>query len=140
MTVVEQALKKAGVKTPPQGQRVWMYLHDHPHVLGRTSMEISKALGIKNNSVSSVISDMCDRGMVTSHSVPRKTGSTVKHYKAVGDTYERLPRLKRPPETAKWSPATPATLTPVTRIPSIEDMTIREAREMYQELKRFFRE
>jgi len=129
MNALSIALKTAGVKTPPQTQRIWTFLHDSPRALvGIPSKEIGKTLGIGNSSVSSLLSDMARRGMVT-----YTADGNLRRYKAVGAEYELRP-------LAAGKPAAAVTVVPVAAPAKIDldSLTVREARELYNQLKRMF--
>jgi len=129
MNSIAIALKTAGVKTPPQTQRIWTHLHDSPRALiGIPSKEISKALGISNGNVSSLLSGMARRGMVT-YTVDGRS----RRYKSVGAEYDLRP-------LAAGKPAAAVTVVPVAAPAKfdLDSLTVREARELYNQLKRMF--
>jgi hypothetical protein len=62
MTNVAEALKSSGLKLPSLTYRVWQWVHDHP---GKSAKDISTAIKVKHSNVSSALSDMVRRKMVT---------------------------------------------------------------------------
>lgn len=97
MNAMAQALHAAGVKTPSQMQRIWTALRDTHRTPGMTSADVMKATGIQMGNVSSILTDMKARGMVSVVREPRiptplAGPKTVMYYKAVGLTYELKPR------------------------------------------------
>ena len=97
MNAMVQALKDAGIKTPPQTQRIWQWLKDNDRSgQGKPASDISLALGVPMSNVSTLLSDMVNRKMISyvDHVSLRHKSRKLRYYKAVGHTYELLPRPK----------------------------------------------
>lgn len=95
---MKHALKEAGVALPPLTKRIWLWLKDHP---AQTYKSVSAALGESESAVSSTLTGLVKRGMLTttqdtvrgSMGVRGITRYTVKHKE-----YELLPKpLKHKP-------------------------------------------
>lgn len=132
------------MKHKTQMQIVWEALHHMPHT---TCYELYEALGrsVPSGTVSSCLSKFQRVGIVVS--TGKKNG--MRAYKTVGSVFVK-------PEHSQYSPAkvnntedqpvavvSPANteVTPVGEKPSyksLDDMTVREAREMYAQLKEIF--
>jgi len=122
MSDLQSAIIKA-VSFKPQIERIWLYLKDHPD-----SSAKRVRTELKLDSASTILSQLEDRGMVTSSLFYDNFG-TRKVYRVVGKTYEMLPRKVR---NVKPEPET----TP--RQSKLDSMTIKEAREMWTQLDKFF--
>lgn len=91
------ALVSAGFPPITLTKRIWLWLHDHPD---KTVKEISAALNEKPSHVSTRLSELTQRGMVTRTDVKRR--QNVKHgrlkvaeYATAIKEYEVLP-MKKP--------------------------------------------
>ena len=104
MNAMTQALQAAGVKTPPQIQRVWMVLKDTYRTPGMTAVDVAKATGLSIPAVSSLLTDLYRRDMVTAVKMPcaQARGPQYKmYYAALGSTYELKPRRHTKPPATK---------------------------------------
>lgn len=149
MATIVRQLKEAGVKVPPVIQRVWQWLKDN----GRhTSTEIAAAINLPANNVSSVLGNLCDRGMVSrakEHSIAKGHQTTyyaanpkMKSYELLPFTQEAKTRLKRgsPAPVAVERPRLPEPVVVVPAKPEnlLDTLTVREAYAIYLELKAMF--
>lgn len=113
MNQMTQALQAAGVQTPSQMQRIWTALKDSHRTPGMTSKDVAAATGIKFSNVSSILTDMFKRNMVSVVKAPRRAAAGAQHafyYTALGNKYELKPRRHTKP-TAR--PATSGTAFPL---------------------------
>ncbi len=156
MTVMEQALRDAGVKLKTHKELIWQFLKDHP---SQSAAALVAALKLPPERVNNSLWMMERRGMVASTThVEREHSSrgnyrNIKRYTAVGATFEMLPLVKkavtRVSQKAVPQPVTavepqqekPATL--VQQAKKVEDfdldgLTIRQARALYDKLHRMF--
>ena len=160
-TVMAQALKSAGVPTPPQNQRIWTLVRDRK---GATAREVIDILKLPAQNVSALLSDMEKRGMVTRTYDMRRVRNAsgvynkqVCVYKVTTDEFELLPR---PANKATTHPMTPsqkealdALLTPTKPEPTpepqpvkkerdldafIDSLNAREAKDLYLKLREIF--
>lgn len=69
-TVMEQALKQAGVATPSQMERVWRVIKDHP---GITSKRIAGLINLNTSMVASYCSVLLARNMISVKYIPTHT-------------------------------------------------------------------
>ena len=148
MNQITVALKEAGMALPTQNQRIWNWLKDHPN---KTTLEISKALNLTLGNVSSLISGMYKRKMVTA--INDKSNSrrgVVGRYSVVGREYELLPLPKqqvvarpqpRPIDVAPPAP-TPNNVrqaeVPTTAEQILEKLSVKQAHELYVALHGMF--
>lgn len=107
-TALKQALSKAPspLAVKPLSERIWLYLKDHP---GTTSKRLAVELRVSQGSVSSMLSQMCRRKMLTwlvETAKPYK-GRGAKHRRVffvdpkMGGVYELLPEsVKSKPRVA----------------------------------------
>lgn len=107
MNDMTTALTKAGVKLPPQKQRIWTYLKD----FGPGDVKkIAAVTKIGYGTVQAALTDMQKRKMV--EKIERKDHRGVRmpnHYGALGRVFELLPLPKKGAKTkAPASPAAPA--------------------------------
>lgn len=136
-------------------ERVWRIVADHPCV---TSKSVAQIMGEEHSEVSSHLSAMVKRGMIRSEMIPIKvrcgngfTDRRVHHYTACIKQYELLPLKKKSARNPKPLSVTPlqqikdsiprAELTPLTRVTpgfDIEQLTLSEARALYQKLHVLF--
>lgn len=90
---MKHALIQAGVRIPPLNKRIWLWLRDHP---AQTYKAISAALGEKHSGVSSVLTNMNKRGMltVTQDESRGRNGQTFKvtRYSVKFKEWELLPK------------------------------------------------
>ena len=111
MNQITSALHNAGVKLPPINKRIWLWLHDHP---GKTSKEVSVALGVTHANASSQLGNMVKRRMVqgTQQKHPFRN-ITEWHYETSIKKFELLPVRKalKAPKTFVAPP--PAFVPPV---------------------------
>ena len=127
-------------------RKIWEMVKSRPDVLARN---LPKLLNSSANSVSSCVQQMVKRGMLVS--VP-ETMEEFKRRKPTGlgrpsiklrvspelrGTYEWLPLLQ-PVSKPAPKPASPPQ--PVAEKPNLENLTIKEARALYLELKKLFGE
>jgi hypothetical protein len=138
MNAMTEAFISAGVKAPTIAERLWRIIKDEP---GLTASQMQKRLpAIKVGSISSQLHLMETRGMVyvkgTKGQGPK---GTAKAYYTDMDTFQRLPAPK--PTTHKPAPA-PAATPDISRVAGfvfdLDNLTIREARELYLKLKEMF--
>lgn len=113
-TNMEDALKKAGIRTPTQFERVWRWLKDHQ---GKTSSEV--AVGTKLDSpglVSTILSQMENRKMIYSAlEYRRHTKGAKRNHIKCWYTVVSLKEYVLLPKTKKITvPRTPATVLPST--------------------------
>lgn len=139
MTTMTDALKKVGV-TVPHNKRVWNWLKDHP---GKTVKEISAALNIPTAVLYTVVGDMVNRKMleVGKEHLIRKIGAFGPHkintYRVVGKEFELLPVPKRKRVETVTPP--PVKIEPVkSKKIDVDNMSVSEARELYDQLKKIF--
>lgn len=112
MADMQTALKQALSKAPsplvikPLSERIWLYLKDHP---GTTSKRLAIELRDSQGSISSMLSQLCRRKMLTWQTEPVKPykGRGAKHRRVffvdpkMGGVYELLPEVvKSKPRTA----------------------------------------
>lgn len=153
MNAIATKLAEAGVKLPPQNKRVWQCVKDHP---GVTALRVSQIIHSPQSGVSSLLTDLLQRGMVTRGTQEVRTkgphGSTVKRkvwvYHAVGETFALVPKKTRLPppkfKHVKAEPAPSGTVTPPPAAPVpravalVESLTIAQARELWAVLDRMF--
>lgn len=91
LPTMERALVKAGAPKRPGNYKIWAWLKDHPNTNGSS---IAKAIVLPLNNVSSLLSDMVERGMVAGkkeYSAHLKRQITF--YKTVGVDFELRPYL-----------------------------------------------
>ena len=156
MNAITTALVTAGIKIPPLNKRIWLWLNDHP---GKTSEEVGLAINSPCTHVSSTLSNMEKRKMVTStRSVTyksKKGAQLVKHYKTAGFVFEVKP-VPYQPKKKKVRPAlAPVALAPVAPViaptplfaaatlkkslmESLDDYKLGELRAVYAQLSRMF--
>lgn len=93
MNDITTALAKAGVKLPPQNQRIWTYLKD----FGPGDVKkIASATKISAPTVQATITDMQKRKML--EKIPRRDHKGFRltnHYRALGHAFELLPLPKK---------------------------------------------
>lgn len=148
MNTMTAAIKSAGLAVPIN-KRVWLWLKDHPN---KTAGEIACALGIaREANVPGTLNDLASRGMVVSTIVPRahnvrRGPALVKAYSTRGAEFELLPRRKKTPT----APAKHFADTPVPKPApepekvvgkfaiNVENMTLRDAKALYMQLKEIF--
>lgn len=106
MNALTQALQTAGIKTPPQNQRIWQWLKDN----GMNTVDaVAKAINIPKQSAQAAMHDMLKRGMVQKHKrVDARLSPLASNFEALGRTYELLPRPLTPKKAAKPEKARPA--------------------------------
>ena len=139
-------MQTAGVHTPTQTQRIWMWLNDHQP---QSAKQISMAL--KMPQASSLLSQMEQRRMVvTTPHLNRSSGITIKLYSVVGREYAYL-TLPPKPVVAKptaqvfaiqFQPTEPVQCSQAAPTPAafdLDSMTIAEARALYTRLASMFR-
>lgn len=160
MNQMTQALAEAGVPLPTANERIWRYFKDHPK---STAVACASRLGMAAANVSGPTSDMAKRGLLKAEPVQmriRSKGTSfamrpILHYSAVGEKYAPedfpMPRRaskkgkdRRDPVLTVVAP-TPVVAEVVVPVPpptpqfkSIDDMTVREARAVYEQLKTLF--
>ena len=95
-TQIQQALEKAGVKTKPIAERLWLWLRDNPE---HTAKEIAAAIGETPQHTSSCIHDLFRRRemLVVVQKRDRRTGRLVGMWsvKYPHKPYELLPTKKK---------------------------------------------
>lgn len=145
MTDMTQALQKAGL-TVPHNKRIWMWLKDHP---GKTAKEISLALKLSPAIVYTLLADMEKRRMIQSgkenlcNTGTKFCRKTVKIFTAVGREFELLPVPKRKPRVINTPIPEPVVKLPILPSPtrskiSLEDLSLMEAKDLYEQLKKIF--
>ena len=159
-TVMEQALKQAGIKTPTLFERAWNWVKDHP---GHTSSEVGIGLRLdKKGLASTVLSQLAARGMVHGKLEHRRGIRGAKNSSLLCwsvepsmESYELLPKVNKKAPTAKMFStvmckgtniganigAAPSPLpAPNLSKPAvnIEMLTVKEAYDLYQQLLRYF--
>lgn len=155
MTAMEEAMKKV-MKVPPRTERIFNYVKDHPDVTAET---VRKALKMEASSVSSILSQLESRKMLSSVSKALRVNSSngksmlrhVAHYTAIIKEYELLPKPKKVAAVAaevQKKPRIELTIVPVEKKSSnlppsidefIERLTIGDARRLHQKLDAMFR-
>jgi hypothetical protein len=138
MNAMTEAFISAGVKAPTIAERLWRIIKDEP---GLTANQLHKRMpAIKVGSISSQLHLMETRGMVyvkgTKGQGPK---GTAKAYYTDMETFQRLPAPK--PTTHMPAPApaaTPDISQPTGFVFDLDNLTIREARELYLKLKEMF--
>ena len=92
MNNIAIALKAAGVKLPPQGQRIWQWLKDNgPHTL----RDVASETKIGEATAQAAVTNMQHRGMLKSIKRTDVRGKRLNStYEALGRTYELLPLKK----------------------------------------------
>lgn len=143
MNSIIQAMQTAGVRLPSQTHRIWTWVQDHQP---QSAKQI--ALALKLPQASSLLSQMEQRGMVTStphHD--RSSGLTIKMFRVVGKEYEMLP-LPFKPAVAKptaqvivadFKPVAAPSTAPSPTAFDLDVLTIAEARDLYKRLARMFK-
>lgn len=145
MNSITEAMKKVGIVVPLK-KRVWLWLKDHPD---KTCKEIYLALNVQQGHVSAELHDMFKRGMVTARKevlpgLKRFGERPVNVYRVTSKEYELLPVKKtpRPPVVKVEGPkVTVAVQEPnpvVKKKFSIDDLSVYEAKELYDQLKKIF--
>ena len=151
MNSMTEAFIRAGAKAPTIAERLWRIIKDEP---GLTANQLQKRMpAIKVGSISSQLHLMETRGMVyvkgTKGQGPK---GTAKAYYTDMERYERLP-VPKPSKAPVKEPAVPP-IAPVkhpdpflfdlcsprgsTFALDLDNLTIREARELYLKLKEMF--
>lgn len=125
MTIIADKLKAAGVKIPSMQERVWRIVRDNPG--GITSARATDIMGVAvtSGSVSSLLSQMEKRKMVSSRPERRRVvgprGSTierdVKVYYTTMREYELLPRPRKETAASRARDATKAVVEQVKAVP-----------------------
>lgn len=142
-TVMTEAMKEAGV-APLTKCRIWMYLKDHPN---KTARDIVLALKLNESSVYTMLSDMNTRGMIESKkdNLPaRNRGPGLPYrvvWKAIGDKYELQPKVKKekhPLKTLSLVPEVAEKKTVGKKAMRLEDLSVVEAKQLYDQLKEIF--
>lgn len=151
MNDMAQALKTAGVKIPPQNQRIWQWLKDNgPHSVRDLSVELS----IGEATVQAAVSIMLRRKML--ERIARHDHKMIRlnnHYGALGRVFELLPEpiLKRPRPPMMSMPKVEVAAEPVSLATLIQDvvkfnpyefvetLSIKDARELYAYLGKMFK-
>lgn len=141
MNSITEAMKKAGISVP-LNRRIWLWLKDHP---GKTSKEIALGLNSKLGNVSPTLTNLYRRGMVTmtketlTHRSNAKGRKVISTYRAVGDKFELLPVKKTVKVNGpKITVATPKPKPVIKKKFSIDDLSVYEAKELYEQLKTIF--
>lgn len=136
MTIMTDALKKAGVSVP-NIKRVWTWLNDHPE---KTAKDVMKALSLAENTTYAVLSDLLGRGMITakkeqlSYSKGVPGPKFINIYRAVGSVYELRPKMKN---KLVEKPAEVKIVAPLRKV-SIDELSVVEAKALYEQLKEIF--
>lgn len=131
-------------------RKIWEAVKNRPDILAKN---LPKLLNSNVSSTSSLVNQLVKRGMLVS--VP-ETMEEFKRRKPTGagrpsiklhvspelrGTYEWLPLVRPAKEPApKPSPQVPKSEVPKSEMPKLEDLTIKEARALYLELKKLFGE
>ena len=159
-TQMQEAFKAAGVKPKSLAERVWNFVKDNPNCTARA---VEATYG---TSAAQALSDMFGRDMLKRSSMLTRDRQgkmrDVWIYRVASDTYDPLPRLKKPkprtkPVQASNSLAAGAlnlpeashpTITTATLAPSepqkvnltalVDGLTVAEARALYHQLKLMF--
>ena len=142
MNSITEALKNAGIKIPTT-KRVWTWLKDHP---SKTAKEVASGLNIKENIAYATLHNLLTRGMISAHKEYIYTSSKVvgksyvNVYVAEGKSYELLPVKKSKPSQVKPL-SQPSFNKPVVETKSkivVDNLSVLEARELYEQLKKIF--
>ena len=159
-TQMQEAFKAAGVKPKSLAERVWNFVKDNPNCTART---VEATYG---TSAAQALSDMFGRDMLKRSSMLTRDRQgkmrDVWIYRVASDTYDPLPRLKKPKPRTKPAQAsnslaagalnlpeashpaiTTATLAPsepqkVNLTALVDGLTVAEARALYHQLKLMF--
>ena len=138
MNAMTEAFISAGVKAPTIAERLWRIIKDEP---GLTATQMQKRMpAIKVGSISSQLHLMEQRGMVyvkgTKGQGPK---GTAKAYHTDMERYERLP-VPVPTKAPVKVPIEPVSAPKGDDWPAfdLDNLTIREARELYLKLKGMF--
>lgn len=119
MNTMTHAIKQAGIALPPANKRIWLWLKDNPN---KTTSAIASSIGIQQNNVATVCSDMAQRNMLQTTLVMMRVRvgkghveKTVLHYSVhpkMRGEYELLPKAKKekgvkesPPVVKEKAPA-----------------------------------
>lgn len=161
MTAMETAMVNAGIKPPSAKQRVWQAIKESG-TQGSTHNALKRRLSaMSESSISVALCELYNRAMVYREKVPAHPGklgsTTVWNYKTDMERYELLPppgvvrkdpkKIKRRPAKTVSSPpkvmAMPGPITyvgpePTKAVPSLDDLTIAEARALYLKLHKMF--
>lgn len=130
-TQMTDAMTAAGIRPIiSRMQRVWTTVYNSK--LRITSSDVAKILKESNGNVSSLLSQMEQRGMVDA--VYNNKG--VKEYGTIGDKYELLPVRKVATTPAKWRASMPILIQD--KVFDVDSLTISEARALYRKLKPMF--
>lgn len=153
MNQITEAFMKVGVPVPSVMERMWTIIKEEGPT---TAWQMRKRLpNIPPGTIGSKLFDLESRGMVYSRGTKSQTKigkGSVKEYLTDLDKYELLPlpAAKRVPtkrvaiqEPSKAPVATQATPTPQTQptapsAPTVEHLTIAQARELYAVLHKMF--
>lgn len=141
MTAMTDAMKKAGVFVP-LNKRVWMHLKDHP---GKSIKQVAQAFSADERRVGLAVRDLESRNMIyhVKEEMAYRKGMPGRHniniYYCVGNKYELLPVRKQEKPKPKVDPA-PVVKTepPKPKKLTIENLSVIEAKELYEELKKIF--
>lgn len=102
------ALVNAGFPHMPVNKRIWLWINDHP---GKTTHDVSVALGISHATASATLSNLYERGMLGRVGVKRHTshGSRATfEYTTCIDEYELLPRKHSTAKSTRGSAKSPS--------------------------------
>ena len=138
MNQISSALAAAGVKLPSAQQRIWNYVKDHPDV---TARRVQQELPVA--SVSSLMSQMVDRGLLRAEKKPLRLFSgkgyivkRVAHFYALGESYD--PKSARKPANLPTTVCAPAQVGHRQATSVVDGLTVAQARELWQILDRMF--
>lgn len=159
MTAMETAMVNAGIRPPSVKQRVWQAIKESG-TQGSTHNALKRRLSAMSESAISVaLVELYKRAMVYREAVPAHPGklgsTTVWNYKTDMERYELLPPtgvVRKDPKKIKRRPAKTVSRPPKTMpgpiayvgpeptkaVPSLEDLTIAEARALYLKLHKMF--
>lgn len=141
-----QAFTQAGIKPLPVMHQLWNIIKEQQ---GSTFKQLkTRASHINQGTIASTLNDMEKRGMTYSRPADIRTPRK-KAYFTDMERYELLPRpnavkqlkgkpttgsLDEPVKKSEWTPVVPAPLAQI----NIDQMTVAEARNLYQQLHKMF--
>ena len=158
-TVMEHAIKSAGIATPTQMERVWRIIKDHPGITSRRVGEMAK---MDHPIAASYCSQLMSRRMVDVTYTPmllklgRGMGTrNIATYRVTKQVYDVLPKCHDQAvdllpgkgkssevklisfATAEEKVAAPVQVPPTSKI-DIDKLTVMEAKELYLKLHKMF--
>ncbi len=139
-TNMAAALNNAGIKVSIT-KRVWCWVQDHS---GKTAKDIALGLNEDIKKVTATLRDLESRNMVVAkkeyfkHLAGKPGRKNINTYATVGATYSLKPKtFAKPPYPMPLVDVMPYKVEKKSKI-SLDDLSIKEARELYDQLKDIF--